>query len=123
MSKVDTTFDFANALVLEWGQDAVFVQKGEPTYDINTGETTEVETRTNVKIVITKLDITELGGLYQENDVKIVIDPVQLSYTYITTADYFEVPTAGTTQIMKIITPTTYRGDNPVGYVIIARPQ
>lgn len=123
MSKVDTTFDFANALVLEWGQDAVFVQKGEPSYDINTGETTEVETRTNVKIVITKLDITELGGLYQENDVKIVIDPVQLSYTYITTADYFEVPTAGTTQIMKIITPTTYRGDNPVGYVIIARPQ
>lgn len=123
MSKVDTTFDFADELVLEWGQDAVFVQKGTPTYDINTGETTEVETRTNVKIVITKLDITELGGLYQENDVKIIIDPVQLKYIYITTADYFEVPTAGTTQVMKIITPTTYRGDNPVGYVIIARPQ
>ena len=123
MSKVDTTFDFADELVLEWGQDAVFVQKGTPTYDINTGETTEVETRTNVKIVITKLDINELGGLYQENDVKIIIDPVQLKYIYITTADYFEVPTAGTTQVMKIITPTTYRGDNPVGYVIIARPQ
>ena len=25
MSKVDDTFDFANSLVLEWGQDAVFV--------------------------------------------------------------------------------------------------
>lgn len=123
MSKVDTTFDFADELVLEWGQDAVFVQKGTPTYDINTGKTTEVETRTNVKIVITKLDINELGGLYQENDVKIIIDPVQLKYIYITTADYFEVPTAGTTQVMKIITPTTYRGDNPVGYVIVARPQ
>lgn len=123
MSKVDTTFDFANALVLEWGQDAVFVQKGTPTYNIDTGETAETETRIDVKIVITKLDITELGGLYQENDVKIVIDPVQLNYDYVTTADYFEVPTAGTTQIMKIITPTTYRGDNPVGYVIIARPQ
>ena len=123
MSKVDETFDFANSLVLEWGQDAVFVRKTDSTYDSTTGTVTQIEDRINVKIVISNLDIQETGGLYQVNDVKIVIDPVQLNYIYITEQDYFEVPKAGGTEVMKVVDPKTYRGDNPVGYVIIARPQ
>ena len=123
MSKVDDTFDFANSLVLEWGQDAVFVRKTNSVYDPNTGEVTQNEQRTNVKIVISNLDIQETGGLYQVNDVKIVLDPVQVNYIYITEQDYFEVPKAGGTEVMKVVDPKTYRGDNPVGYVIIARPQ
>ena len=123
MSKVDQTFDFANSLVLEWGQDAVFVRKTDSTYDSTTGTVTQTEDRINVKIVISNLDIQETGGLYQVNDVKIVIDPVQLNYIYITEQDYFEVPKAGGTEVMKVVDPKTYRGDNPVGYVIIARPQ
>lgn len=123
MSKVDTTFDFANSLVLEWGQDATFVRREGSTYNSATGGIDQTETRTPVKIVITSLDITEETGLYQKNDVKIVLDPVQIGYIYITEQDYFEVPNAFGTQIMKVIEPKTYRGDNPVGYVIIARPQ
>ena len=123
MSKVDETFDFANSLVLEWGQDAVFVRKTDSIYDSTTGTVTQTEDRINVKIVISNLDIQETGGLYQVNDVKIVIDPVQLNYIYITEQDYFEVPKAGGTEVMKVVDPKTYRGDNPVGYVIIARPQ
>ena len=123
MSKVDDTFDFANALVLEWGQDAVFVRKTGSTYDPNTGEVTQNEVRTNVKIVISNLDIQEASGLYQVNDVKIILDPVQINYIYITEQDYFEVPNAFGTNVMKVVNPVTYRGDNPVGYVIIARPQ
>ena len=123
MSKVDDTFDFANSLVMEWGQDAVFVRKTASVYDPNTGEVSQTEERINVKIVITNLEIQETSGLYQVNDVKIVLDPVQVNYIYITEQDYFEVPNAFGVNVMKVINPTTYRGDNPVGYVIIARPQ
>ena len=123
MSKVDDTFDFANSLVMEWGQDAVFVRKTGSTYDPATGEVTQNEVRTNVKIVISNLDIQETSGLYQVNDVKIILDPVQINYIYITEQDYFEVPNAFGTNVMKVVNPVTYRGDNPVGYVIIARPQ
>ena len=123
MSKVDDTFDFANSLVMEWGQDAVFVRKTGSTYDPATGEVTQNEVRTNVKIVISNLDIQETSGLYQVNGVKIILDPVQINYIYITEQDYFEVPNAFGTNVMKVVNPVTYRGDNPVGYVIIARPQ
>ena len=124
MSKVDTTFDFADELIAEWGQPAQLITKGNPTYDINTGETVENEIVYNVNIVITSLDITETGGLYQANDVKILIDPVQINYIYLTEADYFLVPRDGAPdQYMKIIEPKTYRGDKPVFYNIVARPQ
>lgn len=124
MSKVDTVFGpIPGPLIQEWGQDAVFVQQDGTTYDPAAGTITKNTTRTNVKVVITKLDIKELGGLYQENDVKILIDPGQISSHYITTADYFEVPYDGGTQVMKVVEPKTYRGDNPVFYVVIARPQ
>ena len=123
MSKVDDVFDFADELVDEWGSPAVFVRREDSVYDPNTGEVTQTETRTNVKVVISSLDITEDNGLYQANDVKLIIDPVQLNYIYITEQDYFELPKAGGTEIMKVIDPKTYRGERPVAYVIIARPQ
>jgi hypothetical protein len=124
MSKVDTTFNFAAPLIAEWGQPAQLITKGNPTYDINTGETVENEIIYNVKIVITSLDIRETGGLYQANDVKILIDPVQINYIYLTESDYFLVPRDGAPdQYMKIIEPKTYRGDKPVFYNIVARPQ
>ena len=123
MSKVDDVFDFADELVAEWGSPAVFVRREDSVYDPNTGEVTQTETRTDVKVVISSLDITEDNGLYQANDVKLIIDPVQLNYIYITEQDYFELPKAGGTEIMKVIDPKTYRGERPVAYVIIARPQ
>lgn len=123
MSKVDDVFDFADELVAEWGSPAVFVRRENSVYDPNTGEVTQTETRTNVNVVISSLDITEDNGLYQANDVKLIIDPVQLNYIYITEQDYFELPKAGGTEIMKVIDPKTYRGERPVAYVIIARPQ
>ena len=124
MSKVDDTFDFADELIDEWGHFVTFVRKENSVYDPETGATTETETRKQVKVVISKLDITEFGGLYQANDVKIILDPVQVDYIYITEQDYFLVPREGADdEMMKVINPVTYRGDRPVAYVIIARPQ
>ena len=125
MSLVDDTFKFPNALVMQWGQDAVlYAHTGSATYDPATGTTTNSVKEYNVKIVITQLDIKETGGLYQQDDVKIILDPVQIGYIYLTDADYFKVPRNGVPdQMMKIIEPKIYRGDNPVGYIIIARPE
>ena len=125
MSKVDDVFDFADELIDEWGHYVTFVRKENSVYDPETGSTTETETRQQVKVVISKLDISEYGGLYQQNDVKIILDPVQVNYIYITDQDYFLSPTGKCTRraMMKVIEPVTYRGDRPVAYVIIARPQ
>ena len=124
MSKVDDVFDFADELIDEWGHYVTFVRKENSVYDPETGTTTETETRQQVKVVISKLDISEYGGLYQQNDVKIILDPVQVDYIYITDQDYFLVPRENAPdEMMKVIEPVTYRGDRPVCYVIIARPQ
>jgi len=124
MSKVDDVFDFADELIDEWGHYVTFVRKENSVYDPETGSTTETETRMQVKVVITKLNIREYEGLYQANDDKIILDPVQVNYIYITEQDYFLVPRENAPdEYMKIIKPVTYRGDRPVAYVIIARPQ
>lgn len=124
MSKVDDVFGpLAAPLIKEWGQPAVFVQQQSSAYDPSTGVVTASKKRTNVKVVITRIDINETGGLYQESDVKILIDAQQIKSNYITTDDYFEVLTAGSTQVMKVIEPRTYRGDKPVFFSVIARPE
>ena len=124
MSKVDDVFDFADELIDEWGHYVTFVRKENSVYNPETGTTTETVTEKQVKVVISKLDISEYGGLYQQNDVKIILDPVQVDYIYITTQDYFLVPRENAPdEMMKVIEPVTYRGDRPVAYVIIARPQ
>ena len=56
MSKVDDTFDFANSLVMEWGQDAVFVRKTGSTYDPATGLVSSTETTFNVKAVFLEIE-------------------------------------------------------------------
>ena len=66
MSKVDDVFDFADELIDEWGHYVTFVRKENSIYDPETGSTTESETRQQVKVVISKLDISEYGGLYQQ---------------------------------------------------------
>jgi cold shock CspA family protein len=124
MSKVDTVFGpIPGPLIQEWGQPGTFVQTGTSTYDSTTGTITPTETRTPVQLVITKIDPTEFNGLYQATDVKILIDPGQIGGHYITTSDWFEVPKGAGTQRLKVIEPRTYRGDNPVFFVVIARPQ
>ena len=44
---------------------------------------------------------------------KIMIDPGQIAGAYVEVDDWFEVPTAGGTQVMKVIEPRTYRGEKP----------
>ena len=124
MSKVDDVFGpIPGPLIQEWGMDAVFVKAGASTYNEATGMVDQAETRFDVKVVVTELDIAEEGGLYQKDDVKILIDPGQIDGLYIGASDHFEIQRNGAIQIMKVIDPRTYRGDNPVFFVVTARPQ
>ena len=100
------------------------MRKENSVYDPETGTTTETETRKQVKVVISKLNIREYEGLYQANDVKIILDPVQVDYIYITEQDYFLVPREGAPdEYMKVISPSPTVVTDPSAYVIIARPQ
>jgi len=125
MGLIDTTFaPLPTALLADWGQNITYIKTTTPrTYNPTTGAVTKDTVSYDVKVVITKLTIKEFAGLYQENDVKILIDPAQIDGNYITTGDYFEVPYEYGAQVMKVIDPTTYRGANPVFFVVIARPQ
>lgn len=125
MSKVDQVFGpIPGPLIAEWGLDATFVASGGPgAYDPVTGDIVDTTTRTPVKVVITKIDPEEYQGSYQTTDVKIYLDPGQIGGHYITTADSFEYQQAGRTIHAKVINPVTYRGDNPVLFACIARPQ
>ena len=125
MSKVDQVFGpIPGPLIAEWGMAATFVAvTGSGTYDDVTGTITPTQTRTPVKVVITKINPEEFQGLYQSTDVKIFIDPAQIANHYITTADSFEYQQAGTIVHAKVINPVTYRGDSPVVFACVARPQ
>jgi hypothetical protein len=125
VSKIDTVFGPLPApLISEWGQPVTFVRRpGSGTYDPTTGDITLTETRIPVKAVITRVGPKELDGNLQATDLKIMIDPGQIGGQYITTEDHWEIPQAGVTTTAKVISLTTYRGDNPVFFVCIARPQ
>ena len=126
MSKVDTVFGpIPGPLIQEWGQPVTFVRTtGAGTYDQATGDITTAEMRLPVKAVVTKVNPKEDGGAYQTTDLKIMVDPAQLGWVYITTQDRWEIPVAGGVfQTAKVIDVTTYRGDKPVFFVCIARPQ
>jgi hypothetical protein len=111
-------------MIQEWGMDATFVASAAPgVYDSTTGEITSTATRTAVKVVISKIDPKEFEGVYQATDVKIYIDPAQIANHYITTADSFEYQQEGSTIHAKVINPVTFRGDSPVLFACVARPQ
>jgi hypothetical protein len=125
MSRVDTTFGaIAPRLVTSWTMNGVvFVRGGASTYDAVTGEIAQDEVRIPVKAVITKLQPSEYGGLYQATDVKIIPDPTPLNSEPITQSDWFEYPENGKTIRAKVIDARRYRGDSTVAFIVIARPQ
>lgn len=125
MSKVDEVFGpLPGPLVQEWGTDCTFIKVSGPgTYDPTTGQVTNTETTYAVKAVLLELDPTEYEGLYQTTDFKLIIDPGQIGGNYITTDDRFEVTFPSGVKNCKVVDAVTYRGDNPVMFTCIVRPQ
>jgi hypothetical protein len=125
MSRVDTTFGtLASRLVSSWSMSGVvFVRNRSDFYNPDTGVISTVEQRIPLKAVITRLTPKEYEGLYQKNDVKIIPDPTLIGIEPITQSDWFEYPENGRTIRAKVVEPRWYRGDKPVAFIVIARPQ
>jgi len=125
MSKVDDVFGpLPGPLVQEWGSACTFIKVSGPgTYDPATGQVTNSETVYSVKAVLLELDPTEYEGLYQTTDFKLIIDPGQIGGNYITTDDRFVVSFPSGDKNCKVVDALTYRGDNPVMFTCIVRPQ
>lgn len=125
MGLIDTTFaSIPTSLLAEWGQTITYIKTATPrTYNPTTGAVTGADTTVTLKGVITRVNPRESEGLYQTTDLKIIIGSSELGTYYPTEADRVQYTQAGTTREAKIISVTTYRGDNPVYHSLIARPQ
>ena len=125
MSIADTTFGpLAGPLVQEWGSTCQFIRVTDPgTYDPATGVVASNETIYNVKAVFLELEPQEYEGVFQQSDFKLIIDPGQIGGGYISTSDRFVVPFPSGDVNCKVIDVVTYRGDAPISFEVIVRPQ
>ena len=125
MGLIDTTFaPIPASLLADWGQNITYIKTTTPrTYDPTTGAVTGADTSVTVKAVITRVTPRESEGLYQATDVKFIFGSEELGTYYPTEADRIQYTQAGVTREAKILNINTYRGDNPVLHIVIARPQ
>ena len=124
-SKADQVFGpLAGPMVAEWGSSCQYIRVSDPgTYDPNTGLVASNETIFDVKAVMLELEPQEYEGVFQQSDFKLIIDPGQIGNLYITTADRFVVPFPSGNKNCKVIDVVTYRGDNPISFEVVVRPQ
>jgi hypothetical protein len=125
MGLIDSTFaSIPNSLMPVWGQDLTYIKTTTPrTYDPATGAITGSDTEVSFKGVILRLTPRESEGLYQSTDLKIILGTTELGTYYPSEADRIKYTQDGATREAKIISITTYRGDNPVYHSLIVRPQ
>ena len=125
MSKADDVFGpLAGPLVQEWGSSCQYIRVSDPgTYDPLTGQVNSAETTFNIKAVLLELEPQEYEGVFQQSDFKLIVDPGQVGGGYITTSDRFVVPFPSGDKNCKIIDVVTYRGDKPINFEVIVRPQ
>lgn len=125
MSKADEVFSpIPGPLVQEWGSTCQFIRVEDPgTYDPATGVVANTETIYNVKAVFLELEPQEYEGVFQQSDFKLIIDPGQIGGGYISTSDRFVVPFPSGEVNCKVIDVVTYRGDSPISFEVIVRPQ
>jgi hypothetical protein len=125
VSKIDDVFGkLPGPLITKWGQEMTFVRvSGTGTYNQTTGVVSPNETNIPVKAIITQVLPTEVDGVLQISDTKILIDAAQLGTTYIKTSDKFVYKAEGKDVTASVVRVTTTRGDEPIFYTCFVRPQ
>lgn len=125
MSLIDDTFAaIPTGILADWGQTITYVKTYTPrTYNPTTGTVYGSDTFVELKGVITRLSVRESEGLYQSTDIKVIIGNSELGTYFPTEADRIQYTQDGITREAKIISVTSYRGDNPVMHSLIVRPQ
>ena len=125
MAAIDDIFGSIPAQVLsQFGQTLTYVKTTTPrTYNPTTGAVTGSDTTVSVKGIISRVNSGENDGLYQGTSVRILIGASELGDYYPTQADRIQYTRAGSTVEGKIISVTTYRGDEPVYHSLLVRIQ
>ena len=125
MAAIDDIFKSIPTQVLsQFGQTLTYVKTTTPrTYNPTTGAVTGSDTSVSVKGIISRVNSGENDGLYQGTSVRILIGASELGDYYPTQADRVQYTRAGSTVEGKIISVTTYRGDEPVYHSLLVRIQ
>ena len=125
MAAIDNIFGAIPAQVLsQFGQDLTYIKTTTPrTYNPTTGAVTGSDTNVTVKGIISVVNSNENEGVYQTSDLSVLIGAEELGNYYPTQADRIQYTQAGSTVEGKIISVTTYRGDEPVYHTLIVRIQ
>lgn len=124
MSLIDTVFAAIPApLLSDWGYNLTYVKQTASTYNSTTGTLTNTNSNITVRGVITQANPEEFEGFYQTNDLKIIIGNAELGNYYPNIRDTIQYTEAGATRTARIINVKTYRGDQPIMHVLLARPQ
>ena len=125
MAAIDDIFKSIPTQVLsQFGQDITYVKTLTPrNYNPTTGAVTGSDTIVSVKGIISRVNSGEDDGLYQGTSVRILIGASELGDYYPTQADRVQYTRAGSTVEGKIISVTTYRGDEPVYHSLLVRIQ
>lgn len=111
-------------ILTDFGYDITLVKTVTPrTYDPSTGAVTGADTTVVTKGFIGSVSSREAEGLYQSTDIKVTFSGDDLDNYYPTEADRIQYTQGGITREAKILNVTTYRGEDPLLHVIIARPQ
>ena len=125
MAAIDDIFGSIPAQVLsQFGQDITYVKTTTPrTYNPTTGAVTGSDTNVTVKGIISVVNSGESDGVFQGTSLKILIGASELGDYYPTQADRIQYTRAGSTVEGKIISVTTYRGEEPVYHSLLVRIQ
>ena len=125
MAAIDDIFKSIPTQVLsQFGQTLTYVKTLTPrNYNPTTGAVTGSDTIVSVKGIISRVNSGEDDGLYQGTSVRILIGASELGDYYPTQADRVQYTRAGSTVEGKIISVTTYRGDEPVYHSLLVRIQ
>ena len=125
MAAIDDIFKSIPTQVLsQFGQNITYIKTTTPrTYNPTTGAVTGSDTNVTVKGIISVVNSSQEEGVYQGTSVKVLIGAEELGDYYPTQADRIQYTQAGSTVEGKIISVTTYRGDQPVYHSLVVRVQ
>lgn len=123
MALVDSIFSsIPGPLIEQFGISATYIKaSSNVSYNPQTGTVLGNSTEIPIKAVIAYLKAKEIEGMYQHGDMKILIPASYLSEYYPQITDSIRYLQGGTTRTARIIDPISYRGDNPILHVVIAR--
>lgn len=125
MSLVDSTFgSLSGPLVRKWGRTVTFHKTtAVGTYNPTTGAIAPSTTNYTIKALITRVQANEATGTIQTSDYKIVVAPDDIANNTISTADFFTITRGSRNIKAKVVEVMAIEGDNPVLFVVFARPQ